>query len=289
MKKGKQRLRIFLIAGGIFVTAMLGLAYANGRNKVSKLRSVCRSFYEEALLFQQSYGNCSEATMAKREEALVLSRQHLRKVLGIRQREESQATERIPSRTEFYYELKEESKRLAALAGECAVVLMEGERFGFFDTIRHGRMDDKAIVLWRSELLEIGTLLPILFGASEGDLRFHFIERETVSLQEFVTSPNDFFDARQLATLRAMLGSETHLYRLQFQCGTATLRRFLNALEDRLLPVVPRHIQVTTPIKPPGADEFNRWLLVDPQPSQCTMLLEWVQLLPDIAAPREGR
>ncbi|MDR3117614.1 MAG: Amuc_1100 family pilus-like protein [Puniceicoccales bacterium] len=281
----KQKVRIALALAVLAVTLVLGFFYVRSRSRTRELDSRCNKLYGEILLLARSYGNCAEVHVEEMEAVVARSWVQFQRALGDRQREELETPPSTTSWAEFYFDLVEESKRLVELAGECAVVLLDGERFGFGDTVREGRIEEGAMEQWRGEIRKIGTLLSLLFRSSAGDLRFQSISRGSASLQELSAHPNDLFDSRPVPTLRPILDCETSLYRLQFQCHTATLRHFLNALEDQLLPAVLRNIRVTVPVKPPGADPWNRWLLVDPQPVQCTVFLEWVQLLPG----EEGR
>jgi hypothetical protein len=246
-----------------------------------RLAAACEELHGDTVLLRKTYGGRTESDIVALENHIQQCRERFNEAIGSRQREElHMPMPRTPSKAEFYFDLQEESRRLEKLATENNVILMEGRRFGFVDTVREGRMDGDSIKHWLREMGEIRLILEALFTANDQDLRFQCLSRESTSPQELAKSPNDLFDARHVQSLRSALGSETSLYRLQFQCGTGTFRRFMNALEDQLLPVVPRQVHAVTQPSRQRADSYGRWLVVNPQLTDFIVFLEWVHLQP---------
>jgi hypothetical protein len=263
----------------LIISMAMALGQLSDRRR--ELATACEALHGSAVLHRRANGGRGEADIAAMEDYVRACRQRFDEAVGPRQREELHGpAPRVPTKAEFYFDLQEESHRLDALAEANGIILLEGRHFGFVDTVREGKMDSIAIERWRREIGEIHMILEALFTAGKGDLRFQTIGRESISPQELAKFPNDLFDARRVRSLRPFLGSETNMYRLQFQCGTGSFRNFLNALEDQHLPVVPREIHAETPIPRQRADADNRWLVVNPQPTHFTVLLEWVRLSP---------
>jgi hypothetical protein len=190
-----------------------------------------------------------------------------------------QADRGYDSTAGLYFDLQEFQKNMGVEAEKYRVKL-DGDFFGFSDLLRRGRIPEASFSLFRRQMEELSLLLPLLFSCGNGHLEFESAKRESVQVQDIADRPNDLFDARSAPLLRPVLGRETHLYQLKFRCRTDTFRRFMNALEESLLPAIPRLVQAETPAPRSGADESGRWIVTEPKFSDFTLLVEWVQLLP---------
>ncbi|MDR2576520.1 MAG: Amuc_1100 family pilus-like protein [Puniceicoccales bacterium] len=263
----------------IFTMAFFG-AYHSAKSEHEKLKRECEDVYTDLIYLKTRGGMGSEEDFARLRERVDEDKKRFASAINARQRKELELPEvRVPSRAEFYFEILETEKNLRALAEEYHVTLLDGGKFGFSDTLQIGQMSDGLLPLWKKELAKIDILVRLLYGASTGDLRFEAIARESSSTAELSLLANDLFDGRNILSLRPVLGCDTHLFQLKFYCHTATLRRFMNALEEFLLPVVPRLIRVRAAHGHNRANERGNWMVVDPKPVECTVVLEWVDLL----------
>jgi hypothetical protein len=181
---------------------------------------------------------------------------------------------------QFLANISKVTGQLKDLARERNVLLRDDGYFGFTDVLRRERMSDELICISNRELLEVATLVQMLFQASAGDLYFIGVEREGILPGDLGSCPNDFFDAHSIPTVRPTLGRDTHLFRFRFRCRTGTFRRFLNGLENDMVPAIPHSISVTVPSLGKSGGEKNQWLIADSRPAEFSMVLEWVQLPP---------
>jgi hypothetical protein len=279
MKK-RGPIAIFLSIG-LFTFGLFYLFHWMGqRNRAAE--EYCEDLYGRLIILQKELNGLRADDLNRLEDHLVLCRKKFQESMGTHRSIRPFAQEKKPAKeADFFLAAGEVQKDLQTLAEQFQVLLPNGPSFGFSDCIRLGSLPDSSLDSLQRQLEETATLLHLLFSYSEGDLQFESIQRESAQKKALASYPTDLFDGRDAPTLRPLLGQETHLYRLKFRCHTGTFRNFLNALEEHLLPAVPRSLSVLTPTTYPGADDRDRWIVVDPQLSSFTLLVEWVQLSPN--------
>lgn len=232
---------------------------------------------ENLAKLQQEPSISREISLAKLKQSLENFQKSLAKI-----RKQQQLLADFPehfpeeSRTEFYFRLLEQSDRLREKALQKGIGLPEGNRFGFIDLIQQGQVPELRLSQWQRESASISLLLNHLFASATKNTAFLGIGRESTQTRELSGAPRDYFDGRQLSLFRQELGRETHAFQLSFRSDTETLRRFLNAFQEYWLPISIRDIEIKTPISPAHSSARNDWILVDSQPSECRIILEWI-------------
>ncbi|MDR3316573.1 MAG: Amuc_1100 family pilus-like protein [Puniceicoccales bacterium] len=289
-----KQIRWKRIASKIFALAFVALtaAFCCGhrrlRSRNENLKWQCDNAYSELVLLRTRRAMRDEKDLPRLREQLEGYAKKFKAAIGPRQRNELEELAQKPlGPTEFYFNVLESEKDLRALADRHRVALPGKGCFGFSDMVQQGKISNEGISLWQRQLNKINVLVRILYESSSGDLRFLSIARESEDANELSQNPNDLFDGRNVASLRPIFGGETHIFQMKFCCHTATFRKFMNALEEHLLSVVPRSISVKTDHLHSRASELDSLLVVDPRPVEFTVVLEWAELLP--TAPIDRR
>ncbi|MDR0678859.1 MAG: Amuc_1100 family pilus-like protein [Puniceicoccales bacterium] len=273
----KKRHGLAIVAAGLLLLSVcLARDISHGNRKILKQRDKVR---QELILLRKENAGRSIADLPALRAYLRECAEEFQAVVAKRGIApfETPDPERI-DREQFLAGVSTVSGQLRDLARERNVVLRGEGYFGFSDVLHRERMSDELIRIGNQEFAEITVLLRTLFQSSAGDLYFIGVERESVLPGDLSSCPNDFFDARPVPTVRPILGRETHLFRFRFRCGTGTFRRFMNALEECVMPVIPHSILVTVPSQSREDSVKNQWLVVDPQPAEFSLVLEWVSL-----------
>lgn len=248
--------------------------------QVAKLYESRLATTEKSIAALSGNGGCqySPEEVTQLRERFSAERQKLQEALLSRAKVDTwQNVDRQQTKAKFYFDLLEANKKWQEVAQQRKVVLLDGNRFGFYDTIHEGKMNDAQLPVWASDFRRIQILLELFFDVAEPGTKFIAIQREATKSRELSSYPKDYFDARKIPLLRAVLDSDSHLLQISFRSYTSTFRKFLNAIEESLYPIVIRSVVVKTPEKKPYMDEQGNVVLVDPHQSEFTLVLEWVE------------
>jgi hypothetical protein len=277
----KRRHGLAITAVGLsLLSIVLAGNLLKGNQKILKQRDKVQ---QELILLRKENAGRTIADLPALRTYLQQCAEELQKVMdrrGVAPFETPTPAQGSTDREQFLADIAAVSEQLRSLAKERNVVLRGEGYFGFSDILDRERMSDELIRIGNQELAEIATLLRMLFQSSAGDLYFIGVEREGVLPGDLSSCPNDFFDARSVSTVRPILGRETHLFRFQFRCGTETFRRFMNELEENVISAIPHSILVAVPTPRRENSGRNQWLIVDSQPAEFSLILEWVLLPP---------
>ncbi|MDP2138798.1 MAG: Amuc_1100 family pilus-like protein [Candidatus Didemnitutus sp.] len=203
-----------------------------------------------------------------------------------------------------YFGLATFVKRMRELAARQQIILRPDEYFGFATYTNEGPAVDHLVAVHRQRTL-VEHLVVSLFEARPRALltvkrEYPLTEAqrvaqratpdsEAVRAERYSGQAGDFFAADSRLRLRVADLVESEVFRLEFTGQTKTLRTFLNTLSAYRLPLVVRSVEVEPlPAEVGGVTKVALGAavpLVVQTFSKFTVVVEFVEVLPDLPAP----